>query len=303
MTWRNATSMALRALLLVALLADGAPDQSPGRGVRRQPTLLAVDGRALAEMGAFVRTPSAAHSREQLHLSVSRIPPPSIKTRRHPSSTHSFAGLRLAAHFSKVINSGLTGALRLSGSAAAANVGAVSATVRSWWTKGGVMDTAGGALLALKAYTLWFFFGLLGAHSAPSPLLSSAKEHTERLSRWPRAAGLHHVYLGRPRAALRACLTLNYLGLGWLYDGISLPLRAQALRLSLAPGAAGEGGVDEEGDAAAVDETSREDASLARALAAALCRAAAFCGGAALALLFGALQCVACAWRAQPRDS
>ena len=64
--------MALRALLLVALLADGAPDQSPGRGVRRQPTLLAVDGRALAEMGAFVRTPSAAHSREQLHLSVSR---------------------------------------------------------------------------------------------------------------------------------------------------------------------------------------------------------------------------------------
>lgn len=165
------------------------------------------------------------------------------------------------------------------------------------------MDTAGGALLALKAYTLWFFFGLLGAHSAPSPLLSSAKEHTERLSRWPRAAGLHHVYLGRPRAALRACLTLNYLGLGWLYDGISLPLRAQALRLSLAPGAAGEGGVEEEGDAAAVDETSREDASLARALAAALCRAAAFCGGAALALLFGALQCVACAWRAQPRDS
>ncbi|EOD22428.1 hypothetical protein EMIHUDRAFT_469649 [Emiliania huxleyi CCMP1516] len=164
---RNATSMALRALLLVALLADGAPDQSPGRGVRRQPTLLAVDGRALAEMGA----------------------------------------------------------LRLSGSAAAANVGAVSATVRSWWTKGGVMDTAGGALLALKAYTLWFFFGLLG---------------------------LHHVYLGRPRAALRACLTLNYLGLGWLYDGISLPLRAQALRLSLAPGAAGEGGVEEEGDAAAV---------------------------------------------------
>ncbi|EOD38258.1 hypothetical protein EMIHUDRAFT_449064 [Emiliania huxleyi CCMP1516] len=163
---RNATSMALRALLLVALLADGAPDQSPGRGVRRQPTLLAVDGRALAEMGA----------------------------------------------------------LRLSGSAAAANVGAVSETVRSWWTKGGVMDTAGGALLALKAYTLWFFFGLL------------------------------------------------------------------ALRLSLAPGAAGEGGVEEEGDAAAVDETSREDASLARALAAALCRAAAFCGGAALALLFGALQ-------------
>ncbi|EOD18869.1 hypothetical protein EMIHUDRAFT_451248 [Emiliania huxleyi CCMP1516] len=171
--------VALRALLLVALLADGAPDQSPGRGVRRQPTLLAVDGRALAEM----------------------------------------------AHVAKVINSGLTSALRLSGSSAAANVGAISATVRSWWTKGGVMDTAGGALLALKAYTLWFFFGLL------------------------------------------------------------------ALRLSLAPGAAGEGGVEEEGDAAAVDETSREDASLARALAAALCRAAAFCGGAALALLFGALQC------------
>jgi len=96
----------------------------------------------------------------------------------------------------------------------------------------GAMHRAGPVLVLVNAYLLWFFGGYLG---------------------------LHHLYLGRNRAALRAGLTFNYGGLGWLYDAFLIPRHARQLmragqagrrRGSLGGGDGAGGGASWEGGAA-----------------------------------------------------